>query len=157
MVVQLNVKNTGKHLASLLECWDLVPSVLALPQKESIEAIAPDSHYRWTYVLPTSVRGVYRWQDVQLRTGAPFGLFWSRRGRSAGAKAIVYPRVYNLSRCPIVDTIGRDDNINLQSNSRYQNATEGVTRTLRAYRYGDPTRLIHWRSSARLGNFASGN
>jgi hypothetical protein len=30
-------------------------------------------------------------------------------------------------------------------------ANEGTTRTLRPYRFGDPTRLVHWRSSARYG------
>jgi uncharacterized protein (DUF58 family) len=30
-------------------------------------------------------------------------------------------------------------------------ATEGITRSLRPYRWGDPTRLIHWRTSARYG------
>ncbi len=153
LVVQLDIRNTGKQAASLLECWDLIPSVLAGPQRESIEIIEANGHYRWTYVIPTKIRGVYRWQEVQLRTGAPLGLFWSRRNRTAPGKAIVYPQVYNLSSCPIVDTIGRDENINLQSNTNYQNASEGVTRTLRPYRYGDPTRLIHWRSSARLGEF----
>jgi uncharacterized protein (DUF58 family) len=127
--------------------------VLGSPQKESLEIIEPEGYYRWTYVITTTIRGVYRWEEVQLRTGAPLGLFWSRRNRTAAAKAIVYPQVYNLANCPIVDTIGKDDNINLQSNINYQNATEGVTRTLRPYRYGDPTRLIHWRSSARMGEF----
>jgi uncharacterized protein (DUF58 family) len=29
--------------------------------------------------------------------------------------------------------------------------SQGVTRSLRPYRWGDPTRLIHWRTSARYG------
>jgi len=33
---------------------------------------------------------------------------------------------------------------------RFQ-TTEGLTRSLRPYRLGDPTRLIHWRTSARYG------
>jgi uncharacterized protein (DUF58 family) len=31
-------------------------------------------------------------------------------------------------------------------------ATEGLTRSLRPYRSGDPIRLIHWRTSARYGD-----
>lgn len=32
-----------------------------------------------------------------------------------------------------------------------QTRNGGVTRSLRPYRWGDPTRLIHWRTSARYG------
>jgi uncharacterized protein (DUF58 family) len=46
-----------------------------------------------------------------------------------------------------------EDSAKTQSDRRYQAATEGVTKTLRAYRFGDPTRLIHWRSSARFDDF----
>jgi uncharacterized protein (DUF58 family) len=42
-------------------------------------------------------------------------------------------------------------NARVQSAYRAQGATEGVTRTLRPYRWGDPTRLVHWRTSARYG------
>jgi hypothetical protein len=34
----------------------------------------------------------------------------------------------------------------------YKNATEGITRALRPYRWGDPIRLVHWRTSARFGD-----
>jgi uncharacterized protein (DUF58 family) len=56
-------------------------------------------------------------------------------------------------QCPIVDAIGSEDSPKLQSDRRYQAATEGITKTLRPYRYGDSTRLIHWRTSARFDDF----
>ena len=51
-----------------------------------------------------------------------------------------------------MDQIGQDENKVLQSRRLYQNANEGLTRALRPYRQGDPTRLIHWKSSAKFGD-----
>jgi uncharacterized protein (DUF58 family) len=65
--------------------------------------------------------------------------------------AVVYPQVLPLSTCPIIDRIGQEDSPQFYNRSRSQTATEGLTRNLRPYRHGDPTRLIHWRTSARYG------
>ncbi|NJK60335.1 MAG: DUF58 domain-containing protein [Oscillatoriales cyanobacterium SM2_1_8] len=35
---------------------------------------------------------------------------------------------------------------------QYGNALEGLTKTLRPYRWGDSLRLVHWRTSARYGD-----
>jgi hypothetical protein len=67
------------------------------------------------------------------------------------ARAIIYPTVLPLSQCPLIDSIGKEESLKLQSDRLYRAATEGVTRALRHYRRGDPSRLIHWRTSARLG------
>jgi uncharacterized protein (DUF58 family) len=48
--------------------------------------------------------------------------------------------------------MGQENSAQLYSQEhRFQLATEGLTRSLRPYRMGDPTRLIHWRTSARYG------
>ena len=134
-----------------MQVVDILPFVLGEPIVRPIEVIKPQGIYRDTCYLPTSRRGVYRWLEVQLRTGAPLGLFWCRRSRPVKAVAVVYPQVLPLSTCPLIDRIGQEDSPQLYDRSRSQNATEGVTRTLRPYRHGDPTRLIHWRTSARYG------
>jgi uncharacterized protein (DUF58 family) len=59
--------------------------------------------------------------------------------------------VLPLARCPVIDQLGQDLSLQFNSDRRTQAATEGVTRSLRPYRWGDPTRLIHWRTSARYG------
>ncbi len=107
--------------------------------------------YRWQYQRLATRRGVYQWAEVDLRTAAPLGLFWVRRSHQAHARAIVYPTVLPLTRCPLLDTLGRNNSPVLQRQTLAKDATEGVTRTLRPYRWGDPTRLIHWRTSARYG------
>ncbi|WP_310421637.1 DUF58 domain-containing protein, partial [Chamaesiphon sp. VAR_48_metabat_135_sub] len=121
----------------------------------TVEQVLPQNEYRWTYRQPTEQRGVYRWEKVALRSGAPIGLFWCQRYRQAPAIAYVYPQVLKLDRCPLIDGIGSSDR---QQNRQYTNrhleaANEGITRSLRPYRYGDSMRLIHWRTSARYGEF----
>lgn len=151
ITVELEIENSARVAKTLLQVIDILPFVLSEPIARPIEVIAPQSIYKDTYYLEVPRRGVYRWQEVQLRTGAPLGLFWCRRSRPVKAVAVVYPQVLPLSACPLVDRIGQEDSPQFYDRSRSQNATEGLTRNLRPYRHGDPTRLIHWRTSARHG------
>ncbi len=151
LTVTLEIKNTGNKPQTFLQVKDLLPYNLASAKVEAVELIPPKSSYLWTYYPTTSRRGVYLWEKFQLRSGSPLGLFWCRRFRYVPAKAIVYPTVLPLKKCPLIDTIGQEDSISPISNHRYQAATQGITKALRPYRYGDSTRLIHWRSSAKLG------
>jgi uncharacterized protein (DUF58 family) len=151
ITVEIEIENKSTQLKTLLQVQDVLPFVLGKPVHKSIEMIPPQSIYKWTYYHLTKRRGVYRWEDVQLRTGAPLGLFWCRRNRIAKASAIVYPTVLPLQKCPLVDQLGQDETYMLSDRAQSQMATQGVTRTLRPYRHGDPMRLIHWRSSARFG------
>lgn len=149
--VELAIENRSNQRKSLIQIRDVLPYVLGQPVSHAIELIGPQSTYHWVYEHPTPRRGVFRWQCVDLRTAAPLGLFWCRRQQQAQAIAYVYPNVLPLSQCPLIDEMGREQNAAIQSNARTLNATEGVTKTLRPYRWGDPTRLIHWRTSARFG------
>ncbi|BFM38671.1 DUF58 domain-containing protein [Synechocystis sp. LKSZ1] len=153
LTITVLIRNHSGQAKTLLQAWDLLPPALGRPQGQAIEAIPPQSIHRWSYYQPTSQRGIYRWQGLELRTGAPLGLFWCRRRRPLSGKAVVYPQVLPLRQCPLIDVIGQEENPQWQSQRRYQAASEGVTKTLRPYRYGDSTRLIHWRSSARLDIF----
>jgi uncharacterized protein (DUF58 family) len=153
LTIEISIKNPTKIPKTLLQVWDVLPENLGRPQGTAIELIPPQGSHDWHYYLQAQQRGVYHWQALQLRTGTPLGLFWCRRTKSLPAKAIVYPQVLPLMQCPIVDAIGSEDSPKLQSDRRYQAATEGITKTLRPYRYGDSTRLIHWRTSARFDDF----
>jgi uncharacterized protein (DUF58 family) len=151
ITVELEIENRGREPKTLLQVVDILPFVLGEPIVRPIEVIDPNSIYRDTYYLEVRQRGVYRWQEVNLRTAAPLGLFWCRRSRRVKAVAVVYPQVLPLNTCPIIDRIGQEDSPQFYNRSRSQTATEGLTRNLRPYRHGDPTRLIHWRTSARYG------
>ncbi|MFM7449703.1 MAG: DUF58 domain-containing protein [Leptolyngbyaceae cyanobacterium] len=149
LTFELVIQNRGHQSKTLLQIWDQLPSTLGKPAVLTIESIAPHGQYHWVYYQLALQRGVYRWRTVDIRTGAPLGLFWCRRSQTASAVAVVYPTVLPLVACPLVDDLGRDTSFQVLSDRRTQAATEGLTRSLRPYRWGDPTRLIHWRTSAR--------
>lgn len=151
LVIALKLHNLTKATKTLIQVQDLLPPVLGLPAKMAIERIPAQESYHWVYQLPTTQRGIYRWQQVQLRTAAPLGLFWCRRQQQIKARAIVYPVVLPLSQCPLVDQMGQDLHQTAPSLRQSQLSTEGITRTLRPYRWGDSIRLVHWRTSARYG------
>ncbi|MHC5724604.1 MAG: DUF58 domain-containing protein, partial [Nostoc sp.] len=152
LTVELEICNQTQQPVSLLQVEDILPFVLGKPVQKAIETIPSQGSYRWVYYHPTQRRGVYRWHTVELGSGAPLGLFWCRRQRDCAAMAIVYPTVLPLVICPLVDEMGQEESKKGDARGRpLQTATTGLVRSLRPYRIGDPTRLIHWRTSARYG------
>jgi uncharacterized protein (DUF58 family) len=152
LTVELEICNQTQQPISLLQVEDILPFVLGKPVQKAIETIPSQGSYRWVYYHPTQRRGVYRWHTVELGSGAPLGLFWCRRQRDCPATAIVYPTVLPLATCTLVDEMGQEESKRGDPRGRpLQTATTGLVRSLRPYRLGDPTRLIHWRTSARYG------
>ncbi|UIE36621.1 DUF58 domain-containing protein [Leptodesmis sichuanensis] len=152
VMVELVIENHSSQPKSLLQMQDYLPESLGSTIQHSIEIIPAHSTHHWIGSYLAVKRGIYRWQQVDLRTAAPLGLFWCRRSRVAKATAIVYPTVLPLLQCPLIDQMGRDQSLLFNSDRRAQAATEGLTRSLRPYRWGDPIRLVHWRTSARYGD-----
>ncbi len=151
LTVELLIQNATAKAKNLLQVSDLVPHRLGKPVTKVIESLNADATQYWVYQHPTQQRGVYRWQTVQLRSAAPLGLVWRRQDQQVEATAIVYPTVLPLAHCPLIDQIGQESKAQFTSDQRAKAAQEGLTRSLRPYRWGDPTRLIHWRTSARYG------
>ncbi|MBW4691457.1 MAG: DUF58 domain-containing protein [Lyngbya sp. HA4199-MV5] len=151
LTVALTLENFTNHPKTLIQVHDFLPFVLAPPIVTAIETIAPRSTYTWRYQQTVQRRGIYRWHTVSLRTAAPLGLFWCRRSQKVPAIAVVYPTVLPLTQCPLIDDIGRGASWQFNHDRRAQATSEGLTRSLRPYRWGDPIRLVHWRTSARYG------
>jgi uncharacterized protein (DUF58 family) len=153
--IELTIHNPTPQLQTLFQVQDLTTlNGLTLP-RTTVEKVLPQSEYRWIYHQPTTQRGVYQWSKVVLRSGAPIGLFWCQRSRESAAIAYVYPQALKLDRCALLDSMGSSDRHSSQqfTSSQLEAANEGITRSLRPYRYGDSMRLIHWRTSARYGEF----
>lgn len=148
--VEISLRNPTAQSKGLLVVQDQVPKGLGEMPEVVIEAIAPHNTYRWHYILDPERRGLYQWKAITLRTGAPLGLFWSRRVQHIQAEVLVYPRILPLNRCPLMDEIGASAQQQFQQVPLSRNGSEGTTRSLRPYRTGDPMRMVHWRSSARF-------
>ena len=135
MVVKL--ENTTTQPKSLLQLQDLVPDGLGGQQSCAIATLNAKSYYTWRYEIPTKKRGIYTWPHLRLRTAAPLGLFWCSRPQEVKAKAIVYPQVLPLERCPVIDTLG-DETGRQQLQKAATNAagTEGLTRPALPLRWG---------------------
>jgi len=150
LTLGLQITNPTSTPKALLQVVDAPPATLGTANLQTLSEIAADSTHTCTYVLTPQQRGVYRWQTVQLRSAAPLGLFWCQRRRLAKAKAIIYPQILPLRHCPLLDQVGQDQDRQFQAQhigSHHHN--EGITRSIRPYRWGDPLRLVHWRTSAR--------
>jgi uncharacterized protein (DUF58 family) len=94
-------------------------------------------------------RGVIRLQDLRVQLPDPFGLFQRcSRVAAPAATLTVLPRRYWLP--PIELPGGADFQITGESNTNAI-GNSGEFTGLRDYRPGDPLRLIHWKSWARVG------
>lgn len=151
LVVELRVKNTQSRPKGLFQVIEVIPPTLGSAPSTALRTLAPGQAEIWRYRVPTVRRGIYPWSVVRLRSAAPLGLFWYRRDLAAPAVAVIYPHILPLQHCPIVDSLGDRAGQQWHYHPVVKPATEGVTRSLRPYRWGDPTRLIHWRTSARYG------
>ncbi len=167
LTIRLLLRNETTQPKSLIQVNDYLPYDLAASHREAVRQpgfaathrevatlLPAHSTIEVHYDLLAPKRGIYRWCSIALRTGAPLGLVWAtcnHRTKETAGQAIVHPRILPLSHCPLIDQMGNDPSRSQLSNRMAQGATSGQTRSLRPYRWGDSTRLIHWRTSARTG------
>lgn len=151
LAIQVTVQNASHQSRELLQIQDQLPASLSYLARTVIEYLETRDSFEWNYQIPQAPRGIYQWSGFQFRTAAPVGLFWCQREQHAPAKAVVYPMILPLEQCPLLDQLGQETHTQRFSQQHAQQANEGLTRALRPYRWGDPTRLIHWRTSARYG------
>ncbi|MGF1536622.1 MAG: DUF58 domain-containing protein [Elainellaceae cyanobacterium] len=150
----LTLHNRRRDFSQPVQVIDDWPEALGELTVTSLAPISGRSSLRSVCTLTASQRGLYRWQGAALRTAAPLGLIWYRRQYPAPARLVVYPKIIPLSCCPLLDHLTsadqREQMVTLRQRQTYLD-TSGTMRSLRPYRWGDPMRLIHWRSSARYG------
>ncbi|MCH9056413.1 DUF58 domain-containing protein [Synechococcus sp. PCC 6716] len=155
--LHLYVTNATTSPRNSLQVIDRLPRALwsptqSQPPQQAIAEILPHHTYDWQYDLIPHRRGVYDWQWVSLRTASPLGLFWCQRQVSVPSQLVVYPQVLQLHQCPLLDQLGQELSQDWRDRQHHLHvAQEGITRSLRPYRWGDPLRLVHWRTSARYG------
>ncbi len=149
---EIVIENPTARPKVLLQIRDQLPATLGKSPDTAIATLAPRQQHLWHYTLTPTRRGIYHWDTVMLRTAAPLGLFWCQRPRPVAIHATIYPQILPLTHCPLIDQMGIAEGMRWQSSRQAQQASQGLTRAVRPYRWGDPTRLIHWRTSARYGD-----
>ena len=98
------------------------------------------------YRLPTTRRGIFDVEPVEITRRDPYELFRLSRKHAHTERIWVYPRVVKLHTLPAGqrrDLEGPSSDTSPQGNITFHR--------LRDYVAGDDLRLIHWRSSARAG------
>ena len=108
--------------------------------------IAPQQEDRWQYALTFPRRGRDELPGLRLSTRFPFGLFTKISRPILAAPVLVYPAVRPLAAKEIpaaLDAGWRE---------RHRRGAGTGLYNLRPYHPGDDTRLVHWKTSARLGD-----
>jgi uncharacterized protein (DUF58 family) len=108
--------------------------------------IAPREEERWLYALSFPRRGRHELPGLRLSTRFPFGLFAKISRPILADPVLVYPAVRPLAAKEIPAA--------LDAGWRERHRRGGGTGlyNLRPYRPGDDMRLVHWKTSARLGD-----
>lgn len=97
--------------------------------------------------LPTEHRGIFSVGPLTIRRGDPLGLLLRGADESDKARLIVHPATHPVN--PFPSGVNRD----LDGTPSGESSDAGIAFSgLREYVPGDDLRLIHWRSSARVGD-----
>ena len=91
-------------------------------------------------------RGVYRFEQLQLRSTFPFGLLIARKPFSAPGEVIVYPAIYPAES---PQAAGFDSVVGGKFHGQKRSAAGTHFAGLRPFHAGDPLKQIHWKSSSK--------
>ncbi|MEZ5244664.1 MAG: DUF58 domain-containing protein [Acidimicrobiales bacterium] len=142
-IAELTITNQGRRTNGALRGIEHFGDT-GLPIE--IPALDPGESVVITNEIPTERRGIFAVGPLTVRRGDPIGL--ARRGDidSGLSRLVVHPQVHDVS--PFPAGIRRD----LEGLPSGEAAEGGITfSNLREYVPGDDLRLVHWRSSARVG------
>jgi hypothetical protein len=105
------------------------------------------SEVAFSYTADCYRRGCYASAEAVLEAADPLGLFVRRRRYDIPLNVTVYPAYYDMEAVPAAREVWSDQGQTVRSNaaSDFYGSRE--------YRYGDPLKHIHWRNTARLGEF----
>jgi len=135
------------NLKSRLPSLAVEISEQGLPEKAFLGHVPPEGRASVRSVNSFVRRGIYPLGTVTLSTGFPFGLFKKERDVEIPGEVVVWPRTDRPVREPSPGA-GRIPKVGMSSGG--VSGARGEYRSLRAYRIGDDSRDIHWKSSARL-------
>jgi uncharacterized protein (DUF58 family) len=111
--------------------------------------VAGHDHERTQYPLLVRQRGLYRFRRMRLSTVFPFGFWRSEREQPAVGGLVVYPRIGEIDAALFKEVEEAMHRLRRFRSSREEHEFRG----LREYRPGDNPKWIHWRYTARCGQW----
>jgi uncharacterized protein (DUF58 family) len=108
--------------------------------------VGPQEQESWTYALTFPRRGRQYLPGLRLFTRFPFGLFTKGTRPIHDHPVLVYPAVRALARDEVPAALEAG------WRERHRRGRGAGLYNLRVYRPGDDPRLLHWKTSARMGD-----
>ena len=146
---RLTVTNRGRLARYFVKVLEECP--LEEPGARSkaflLPAVGARSDVAFDYTAACYRRGRYTSATAVLEAAAPLGLFVRRRRYDLPFAVTVYPASYRMDGASATSDVWADQGQAVRSSaaSDFYGSRE--------YQYGDPLRHIHWRNTARLGQF----
>ncbi len=142
----LKITNNKKKFPSFSILAEVVPEQFAkVNEVYYFSQIAPAASLERTHLFTVYKRGPLKFRHVIIKTSFPFGFFIKSKPIPLALEALVYPSIKE---------------INLPSPNEIVNEGEGIIGSsgddlysIREFRHGDALSSIHWKSSARTGQF----
>jgi uncharacterized protein (DUF58 family) len=144
-VVSIRVKNRSR-LTIRVEVRDSVPPTFTGP-REQRGSVPAEGEQRWDYRVTPQARGKFEWGPIFLRYRSLLG-FWTRTHTvPAPMVSRVYPNLSLLERYRLLARTDRLAALGIRRIRVRGGATE--FESLREYAFGDDTRQIDWKATAR--------
>lgn len=147
--VRLKVTNRGRLTRHFIKLIEECP--FDHPDKRQkaflIASIKSRETTSFTYQADCYRRGYYPLAAVTVQSSGPLGLVVRKRTFQLPLKLAVYPRFHPMEGLPVSELDWADWGRAVKSNA----ADEFYGS--REYQYGDPLKHIHWRNTARFGDF----
>ena len=139
----------GECVIPFASLTSLPPSIIT--PNYFFSMLPPNEKLTREFVCQIDRPGEYRLEPVELISRFPLGLFECRVRVGRAATFWVYPALLDELPEDLIQLTAQSwDGVSRETNHSSRNV--GDFHSVSAYRPGEDVRLIHWRSSARLGN-----
>lgn len=140
--VVLEVRNDGRADKGPVVVTDLLLGA----EKMVFPKLRGGSGQEVAYQSSSPPRGWYARGEVEISSGAPFGIGFARKVIDTDASLLVHPRWVQLSSFPLLESASSPNEV---LHERTKRGAGMEFYGLREYRSGDSPRHIHWRSTAK--------
>jgi uncharacterized protein (DUF58 family) len=139
----ITITNAGRRRSAPVQAAETVGTTSV---SVTLPALSPGTSHTASYPLPTHRRGCYTVGPLRIGRSDPLRLVSVSHSDTVAATLWVLPSVHKASPIPT----GRSQE--LEGPTSNSAPRGGIAfHSLRTYEPGDDPRLIHWRSSARVG------